>query len=261
VNNHETKSIQRDPILDEFVRSVTSGEYWARALIKAIASWQLPSETVGDRHYRYLIGGDAFDWLVLAERLLAEVVDFVPDKERVALLFEGAWPEDISEEEFSEAVGAGRYAAHLNFRYGVVVEEALQLAFEQEVQKERQAKVWGDYQGMSDRDVALFRLYGASGDQLRREFAEERQDMHLPGNAMGLGDLKEFTYWLFQYRVKMADPARVASDTRRGLALLSQMELEARPHRRARRSEDHEPGDCLETSAWFMHQASPAQTV
>ena len=33
-------------------------------------------------------------------------------------------------------------------------------------------------------------------------------------------DLKEFTYWLFKYRVLRNDPARVASDTRRGIERL-----------------------------------------
>ncbi|HEX5940212.1 MAG TPA: hypothetical protein VFZ12_07610, partial [Dehalococcoidia bacterium] len=136
--------IQRDPVVQDFVSAVAGGEQWPKALLTAIAAWQLAEETIGDRHYRYLIAGEAFDWLVLAERLLDEVADFVPDKERVALIFEGSWPEGTNEENLKEALGPARYAAHLNFQYGVVVEEALQLAFEQEVQKERTSRVWGD---------------------------------------------------------------------------------------------------------------------
>jgi hypothetical protein len=60
-------------------------------------------------------------------------------------------------------------------------------------------------------------------------------------------------YWLFQYRVKMADPARVASDTRRGLAALSQIEHDVRLRRSSRRPEEAE--ECLETSGWFAHSA------
>jgi hypothetical protein len=38
-----------------------------------------------------------------------------------------------------------------------------------------------------------------------------------------LSDLHEFTYWLFKHRVNNSDPARVASDTRKGLAMLSRL--------------------------------------
>lgn len=248
--------LQRDPVVQDFVSAVAGGEHWAQALAQAMAAWQLAEETIGDRHYRYLIGGEAFDWLVLAERLLEEVADFVPDKERVALLFDGRWPEGFDEAALKDALSPARYAAHLNFQYGVVVEEALQLAFEQEVQKERTSRVWGDDGRTAENEQAMERLYGSSREQLLAMFQEERPDVHLPADAMGLGDLKEFLYWLFQYRVKMADPARVASDTRRGLATLSQMEHDVRLRRRSvTRLEEIE--ECLETSAWFAHSGRP----
>jgi len=34
---------------------------------------------------------------------------------------------------------------------------------------------------------------------------------------MSLAELKEFTYWLFKYRIKNTDKERVASDTRKAL--------------------------------------------
>jgi hypothetical protein len=34
---------------------------------------------------------------------------------------------------------------------------------------------------------------------------------------MSLSELKEFTYWLFKYRLKHNDKERVASDTRKAL--------------------------------------------
>jgi hypothetical protein len=34
---------------------------------------------------------------------------------------------------------------------------------------------------------------------------------------MGLSDVKEFTYWLFNHRLKQCDKARVASDTQKAL--------------------------------------------
>ena len=37
-------------------------------------------------------------------------------------------------------------------------------------------------------------------------------------------DLKEFTYWLHKLRIKLWDPARVASDTRKAIRRLDQLE-------------------------------------
>jgi hypothetical protein len=34
---------------------------------------------------------------------------------------------------------------------------------------------------------------------------------------MNLDELKEFTYWLFKYRVKHSEKSRVASDTKKAL--------------------------------------------
>ncbi|MBM3848026.1 MAG: hypothetical protein FJ405_17285 [Verrucomicrobia bacterium] len=51
-----------------------------------------------------------------------------------------------------------------------------------------------------------------------------REDTHTPRRKkVALRESKEFTYWLFKYRVKKADPARLASDTKRGLDQLQKM--------------------------------------
>ena len=53
-----------------FRTALDAGDPWFDALMRAIALWESPDETVDGRQYRYLIGGEAFDWLLLAERLL-----------------------------------------------------------------------------------------------------------------------------------------------------------------------------------------------
>jgi hypothetical protein len=40
---------------------------------------------------------------------------------------------------------------------------------------------------------------------------------------MSVTQLKEFTYWLFKYRLKTSDKAKIASDTKKGLDALHQM--------------------------------------
>ena len=211
-------------ILGGMRAAVLGGEPWFRALLAAIARWWLPDEMVGDRRYRYLIGGEAFDWLLLAERILDELSDVIPAAEKDALLYHARPPEEITPEEFRKAIGPAKYRAYLNYHYGITVEEALQLAFEEEMEKERRAHVWAK----DAFETTLFqRIYGSSRDELLAAFRAER-GLGM-SETIGLDELKEFTYWLFKYRLRTCAPPRVASDTTRGLERLARLESLRRP--------------------------------
>ncbi len=210
-------------LLARLREEVERGErHWFIVVLEGVGQWPLAEEEVNGRRYRYLIGGEAFDWLLLVERLCEALGDLTPEEEREALLVHGRFPTEVSEETFRRLLGAAKYRAHLNFRYGVQVEEALQLSVAQEVQKERLCRVWED--GHIDDDVCC-RIYGSTRRELFAKFQCERG---LSGDSVSLGDLHEFTYWLFKHRVNNADPARVASDTRKGLAMLSRLQAGSR---------------------------------
>jgi hypothetical protein len=199
---------------------IAGGEHWYLAMLRAMSRWSLAEETVDDRRYHYLIGGEAFDWLLLAERLLDQLDGLVPVEEREALLFHGHPPLEVDEEEFQELIGTPKYQAHLNYLYGVTVEEALQQAVEDEIAKEKHGHVFTFED--KEESTAFTRIYGRSQQELLRMF--QREKALAPTDLLLLSDVKEFTYWLFKYRVKNCDPARVASDTRKGLATLSRVE-------------------------------------
>jgi hypothetical protein len=219
-----TTENQTEEAIDYLREEIEAGEHWYVALLKAMSRWSLPEETIDDRRYRYLIGGEAFDWLLLAERMLDELGDLVPEDERDALLFGGHPPLELDEEHFQELIGTPKYQAHLNYLYGVTVEEALQQAVEDEIAKERHGYVFT----FEDREeaTAFTRIYGRGQQELLRMFQQERG--LAPADLMLLADVKEFTYWLFKYRVRTCDGARVASDTRKGLAALSRVEAAQR---------------------------------
>lgn len=202
-------------------QAILDGEHWFEALLDAIARWRLPAERIGDREYRYLIHGEAFDWLLLAERLLDEVPDLVRPAEREALLWENRWPIEMGNDDFALRMGQVKHSAHLNYLYGVLVEEALQLSVEEEIHKEIRCRAWGYDQRV---DESMYqRVYGRSREEL---FALHYQDTGvLMREDVPLADWKAFTYWLFKQRLKLQDKARVASDTRKGLAQLTRMEL------------------------------------
>ncbi len=208
-----------------------AGEPWYAALLRVIARWVAPAETIGGQRYAYLIGGEAFDWLLLAQRLLDATGDRIPEAEREALLRFGVTPEGEDEEAFARGIGPAKHRAHLNFQYGVVVEEALLLATEQELRKAGRLS--------NDADLDAYRwVYGRPLEELRTLF---RHDSGLElGSRVSLGDLREFTYWCSKYRVQSGEPERVASDTRKALRLLS--EMESRRGRTAARDPEARPG-------------------
>jgi 8-oxo-dGTP pyrophosphatase MutT (NUDIX family) len=231
------KDAERLSPLDRFVAELDAGAPWFETLMDAIAAWSRGGERVGEREFRYLIGGEAFDWLLLAERLLAESEGRVPADDVEALLFRAAPPDDdgkpIDDERLRALIGDAKHRAHLNFVYGVTVEEALQYAIELEVSKERLSVAIKDPRDdETPVDPVFERIYGKPRALLLREFREEGRFGH--SAAISLMELREFLYWLFKYRVANSEPARVASDTRKALAQLSSIEDSARRSRRLR---------------------------
>jgi len=209
-----------------FRAAILSGKPWYLALLEMIGRWALPEEEMGGRNYRYLLHGEAFDWLLLAERLCSSADGLIPEDEYESLVFRGLPPERVDEGVFRRLVGSAKYRGILNFWYGVVAEEALQLVVEDGLRKERRAAGFADDEGFSEEET-FKRLYGEGRAVLLRAF---RKEMGYPQRrSTTLTELKEFTYWLFKRRVNSCEPARVASDTRRGLTRLRELRSELDP--------------------------------
>ena len=197
-------------------QAITDGKHWYIALLEAIELWKTAEETRNGRTYRYLIAGEAFDWLLLAERLCHTVNGLLPDDEKAALLVYGKPPLDLTIEKFKELIGNSKYHQYLNYFYGITTEEALIWAVREEIHKERQILVLNKEH---DYDNEVYRrIYGATKAALLKRFrCEKGYPQHKSTN---LTELKEFTYWLFKYRLNHCDKARVASDTKKALAQL-----------------------------------------
>ena len=221
---HDTGLAEHGPeALRHLKEAIQSGVPWHRALLEAVGLWTQPQEEYEGRTYRYLIQGEAFDWLVLAERLCAELNGVITGEETESLLFSGHLPGSVSSEVFRDLLGTNKYRAYLNYWYGVVVEEALQLSVEEDVRKRHIALCYTDSEDLVEE--AFVHLYGGNRTDLLDEF---REHAHLPRRRpLTLSDLKEFTYWLHRRRLKMWDPARVASDTKRGIRRLRLLEQTA----------------------------------
>lgn len=205
--------------VEAFQRALRRGDEWYGALLDVIARWVAPAEAVEGITHRYLLAGEAFDWLLLAQRLIGAAGALVPEDEAERLLVHGISPRAESEEEFEAAIGAAKYRAHLNFQYGVIVEELLLLAAEMELAKA--GRLVGAGGPVAD-VLAYEHVYGKTLDELKTAYATETNEVI--GDRVTQSQMQAFTYWLSKYRVLTAEPARVASDTRKAMAMLSRME-------------------------------------
>src|SRR4030043_382376 len=102
-------------------------------------------------------------------------------------------PLDITEEEFRRLIGYAKYRAHLNYLYGVVVEEVLQLVVEEDLRKDQLSRAWE--KNLPPDAEAFEHIYGRGQDELLREFRDERR---LPeAEGLSLAEAQGVPYGLF----------------------------------------------------------------
>jgi hypothetical protein len=206
--------------------AVAEGKNWYIALLEAIRLWQSPRENYAGRCYQYLVANEAFDWLVLTERLCEELDGLVPERDRANLLFFGIPPVELSKEKFKKLIGASKYRAYLNYFYGILVEKFLLLSVAEEIRKKK--RVSGMHSDTGVMDEVYQRIYGVPESTLLRQFRKERHYPQL--RSIRACELNEFTYWLFKYRIRTRDKSRVASDTKKALTKLREtLDIKAGP--------------------------------
>src|ERR1035437_7468861 len=103
-----------DAVIRHFQEGIASGKHWYIALLEAIGLWTDEQEEVQGHQYRYIIEGEAFDWLLLAERLCEALGGLVPEDEKYALLFRSKPPLELTPNQFKELIGPGKYHQFLN---------------------------------------------------------------------------------------------------------------------------------------------------
>ncbi len=205
--------ILQDSILLKFTEAIETDTDWVESLLYAICEWTVSSETIEGTYHQYLILGEGLDWLALANRLCSQVKDAIPDNELNDLVMYGVFPQRFETDRFKELIGPIKYGFYLNYWYGVVVEEAIQNAIERDIRKRHLALCYQDSENLFD--LVYERLYGETKEELLSKFGSETGVAST--NDMTVTRMKEFTYWLHKIRINKWDPARVASDTKRGL--------------------------------------------
>jgi hypothetical protein len=201
-------------------------EKWELAVLETIGQWPESSEDVSGKIFTYLIGGEAFDWRLLANRILQSVKSGPPPAEWYAWLDSPDLFAGFGEPKFMRTLGVDKSRGSLSYFYGVTVEQGLIVAAREEIAKR---SVASGRAPTDDRcDDVYARLYGNDCEGLWDEFCSDAGLSKTSGASLNppelsLGQDDGFIYWLFKRRMDRSDPARVASDTRKGLGQLERM--------------------------------------
>lgn len=199
---------------------------WKQSVLEAVGLWPESSEDIEGKSFSYLIGGEAFDWRLLASRVLRSIENGPPESEWQAWLDTPDLFGGFGEPEFMRILGVDKSRGSLSFFYGVTVEQGLIVAAREEIAKRRVAS--GRAPSDDRCDEVYYRLYGNDREGLWDEFCAETGLSETTGESLNppeasLSQDDSFMYWLFKRRMEQSDPARVASDTRKGLAQLEKM--------------------------------------
>ena len=210
-------------VINRLKDDIQLGNDWVYCLMDAIGSWSVTEETYRGKNFKYFIAGEAFDWQLLAQRLCGSVNGLIPEDEKENILILGTLPDRLKNDSIASLIksraGYAKYRGFLNYYYGVIVEEAVQSTVEEEIHKRnisRSAKYISN-----DRDQAFIKIYDHSVEDLLNMYELTTSTKYRKG--LSLMQHREFTYWLFQFRVKTSEKAKVASDTNKGLNYLERI--------------------------------------
>ena len=225
---------------------------WQKTFIATIAAWPVENETVFGETFHYFIGGEAFNWKRLAERiatqLAAEGCDYPETREIFDWIATSGTFGGLSEQEFRRILGVDGWRAHLNHFYGVHIEQCLLAALQSRIQKERYASGMPPSDDASDR--AYMGLYEDTEHELWQTFSHENSERlsHLidasDDEYRSIALDEEFTYWLFKRRIENTNAAQVAAETQRGLDMMAR--IGNADERRSRLLKDENGGALLE---------------
>ena len=210
LSNQVNPNWSSDSVISDIKKSRRNGTPLLIALLEQVSKWTITEEIYKGKQFKYLIGGEAFDWKLLVYRIMDQLEDQLDQPVETSVF-------DLDvislSEDLKRLLGHKKYRALLNYYYGVVVEDSILKVTEKEVRKARLGKGYQSQKNL--RDDAFWKVYHSDRDVLLTQF---KQQNNLPTDAvLGQFEKKAFTYWLFKYRLKSSDKAKLASDTKKGL--------------------------------------------
>tara|TARA_B100001029_G_C15063719_1_gene461177 strand:+ start:4305 stop:4946 length:642 start_codon:yes stop_codon:yes gene_type:complete len=167
------------------------------------------------------ISGEVFNWKLSLKLFYSEFENL---DEIDNYLFT---PYDFSHKERNQIkrlMGSKLYSAHLNYFYGVVVENAIREILRSEIEKKRGYLDQNNYFLINEKIFKL--IYGKNIEELWAEFCSNERlgarSYYVPNKIYSL-EYDSFTYWLSKKRIKLCAPELNASLISRGLDYLERI--------------------------------------
>ena len=180
-------------------------------ILSIIKNWKIDNK----KNYNFIINNEAFNW----KRLAIYIIDYLNlDRDLYDMTLD--WLSEphlfatFSENKFKNLIGFEKYTSHLSFLYGIIIERCLITFVEQEFYKKQIS--YGNFLKFQI-DDAFIKIYGSSFDEMFNEFSENNK---IKINKFNENDDENFTYWCFKKRVKISEPSKLASDTKKGTKFL-----------------------------------------
>ncbi len=225
---------------------------WQTAFIETVAAWPIENDTIYGETFHYFIGGEAFNWKRLAERIATQLTEENLSPNLNGEIFDWIATSNVfgglHEQEFRRILGVDGWRAHLNYFYGVQIEQCLIASVQSRIQKRRYSTGMPPSDDASER--AYLGLYEDTEQTLYDHFLTESTDRlsyliaESPDASRSIALDEEFTYWLFKRRIEHTNAPQIAAETQRGLDMMHRI---AKAHeRRTRMLKDQNGAPLLE---------------
>ena len=183
-------------------------------ILSMIRLWKIKKNS----HYDYLVGNEALNW----KRLAVQILNNINIKENL-LLEIYHWfsiPEiysGISEFQFRQLIGFEKYTSYLSYFYGVLIERSILCYVERENYKKR---ISNGKSTVNVLNVSYEHIYGFSFLHLYEEYCKKSAILNKKHYEH---DDENFTYYCFKKRIQVSEPAKLASDTKKGTIFLQEL--------------------------------------
>ena len=214
--NHEDSSnkLSLQKKINELNNNFDSDESLIHTFLKIIGHWPLKSEIIGDIDYQYWINDEAFNWYLLASRIIFSVKDEQNIKKLDHFLSTVHFLPGSDQRIMINLFPPDKYRAHLNFIYGVILEEVIICFNEMEKNKD----VLNQFNVTDSINLVYLNLYGMDYTEFIRLYEFETKTKLDQFDT--LHSYYNFLYWSWKYRLKKSTPEKIAYDSQSGINFL-----------------------------------------
>jgi len=214
--NHEDSSnkLSLQKKINELNNNFDSDELLIHTFLKIIGHWPLKSEIIGDMDYQYWINDEAFNWYLLASRIIFSVKDEQNIKKLDHFLSTVHFLPGSDQRIMINLFPPDKYRAHLNFIYGVILEEVIICFNEMEKNKD----VLNQFNVTDSINLVYLNLYGMDYTEFIRLYEFETKTKLDQFDT--LHSYYNFLYWSWKYRLMKSTPEKIAYDSQSGINFL-----------------------------------------